>query len=155
MNKGIWVVIGLVIILLFGAGFSIANAGDGIGTPIPYVEASSNVTVWQRPDGAWCVTDYRDSDPFTECDCPCEVDVVECGEKEPTPVPTDKPKTPKPTDSPTPVPTDKPQPTPTDEPQPTPVKTKKPMCNCGGGNQGEGCNPNPNCDEKNNDKHDE
>ena len=118
MKRGLWIGVLLVLALVFGVGYSVAKADSG---PIPYREASSNVTVFQRPDGAWCVTDYRDGQPFTDCDCPCEE--IVCEVVTPTPTPTEDPKK---TPTKTPV---VPTPTPTKTPVvPTPTPTPQPVC---------------------------
>lgn len=80
------------------------------------------VIVWQIPSGQWCqIVDGE----FDKCYCPCEEEGRDVCE--PTPIPTDKPKS---TETPNP----------TDE-TPEPTEADKESCNRGLGNGSEDCDP--------------
>ncbi len=112
-----------VLALIFAALLGVTIVRAQFNQPEVY-RLEDRIGLFQRPDGAWCVVEYRGEnyEPWIDCDCPCN---SECSET----IEIIDPVDPEPND--------------------------KPMCNCGGGNGGEDCNPNPNCDEKKNDKHDE
>ena len=130
--KKVYLLLGLILIL--AAFITTASASDSAyDTPAP------NVIGFEIPTGQYCVSDYREGDPFTICYCACEEE--ECREVVYT-KPTDEPK-PKPTDKPpTVVPTNEPTPEPTDRPE-------KEKCNSGRGNDSEGA---PDCDPGNSGK---
>ena len=96
-----------LIVVLF-ALIMVGTASADSWTPV-------SVEVYEIESGHWCVTDYRDDGPHTECYCACENDCPACGECE---VCVDCPVDPLP-----------------------PVKEKKQSCNRGLGNGSEDCDP--------------
>ena len=149
-NKKLFVISLLLLSLIFILTFTLTSASQEFPKGYAAFYPSKNSFCLDKDGeflGCWC--------------CP---DGEECEIIDPTPGPksTNTPREPKPSNTPGTEPSDTPEPKPSDTPMPsdptsTPKakKTKKPHCNCGGGNLGEGCNPNPNCDEKSNDKQDE
>ena len=104
-------IVAIVLILFVFVGVASADSW----TPV-------SVEVYDIPSGHWCVTDYRDDGPHTECYCACENSCPEC-EDCPEPVRCEEcedcescPKCPE-------------------------CKEKKQACNRGLGNGSEDCDP--------------
>lgn len=67
--KKIYILLALVILL----GATAVSAEEAL----PYDEPAPHVLGYYIPSGHYCVTDYRDGNPFTVCYCDCEV-IIEC-----------------------------------------------------------------------------
>lgn len=118
MKRIHYIILGIALLFLGGA-FAVSAR---TATP-------EGVDMFQRPDGAWCITDHRSDGPHTFCDCPCEDVCIVESTSAPTQTPIDvlkenPTKTPKPTKINTLAPTETFVPDLTETNTPDPTETK-------------------------------